>query len=89
MIKMCFRDLFIITSRNHHRYLRYSFATPPYCALLQAGLQAYILYRHGAAECRFQLVVLPLLVHVKGCTGVHPLRVRPYFSSSVSHAWFV
>ena len=26
---------------------------------------------------------LPLLVHVKGCTGVHPSRARPYFSGCV------
>ena len=33
-------------------------------------LQGYILYRYKAVVCRFELVVLPLLVHVKGSTGV-------------------
>ena len=37
----------------------------------------------------FKLVVLPLLVHVKGSTGVHHLCVRPYFFSNVPHVWFV
>ena len=39
--------------------------------------------------CRFLLIVLPLLVHVKGSTGVCHLWVRPYFSSIVPHVWFV
>ena len=43
----------------------------PYRPLLPAGLQSYIPYRHRAAVCRFELVVLPLLVHVKEYTGVH------------------
>ena len=33
--------------------------------------------------------VLHLLVPVKGFTGVHHLRARPYFSSSVLHVWLV
>ena len=32
---------------------------------------------------------LPLLVHVKGSTGVCRLWVLPYFSSSVPNAWLV
>ena len=39
--------------------------------------------------CRFWLVVLPLLVRVKGSTGLHHLWVRPNFSSSVLHVWYV
>ena len=50
-----------------------SLTTTPYRPLLLAGPQGYILYRHKAAVCRFQLVVLPLHVHVKGSTGVHHL----------------
>ena len=57
--------------------------------LLQAGLQDYTSFRHRAAVCRFELVVLPLLVHVKGSTGVHNLWARPYISSSILHVWFV
>ena len=56
---------------------------------LPAGLQGYILYRHRAVVCKLELVVLPLLVHVKGSTGVCRLWVRPYFSSCVPYVWFV
>ena len=52
---------------------RSSLETPTYRPLLPAGLQDYIPYRRRAAVCRFVLVVLPLLVHVKGSTGVHHL----------------
>ena len=38
---------------------------------------------------RFLLVFLPLLIHVKGSTGVYRLWAWPYFSSSVQHVWFV
>ena len=41
-------------------------ATPPYHPLLSANPQGYIPYRHRAAVCKFELDVLPLLVHVKG-----------------------
>ena len=50
--------------------------------------QGYILYWHRAVVCSFELVVLLLLVHVKGSTGVHHLWAHPYFSSSVLHVWF-
>ena len=70
-------------SRHQHRYPWSSLATPPYRPLLPAGLQDYLPYRHRAAVCRFELVVLPLLVHMKGSTDAHPLWSRPYFSSSV------
>ena len=61
----------------------------PYLSLLLADPQGYIKYRHRAAVCRFELDVLPLLVNVKGSTGVHHLRGRPYFSSSVLQVWIV
>ena len=51
--------------------------------------QDYIPYQHRAAVCRFELDILPLLVHVKGSTGVHHSRACLYFSSSVPHVWFV
>ena len=51
-----------------HGYSWPSLTTPPYSPLLPVGLQGYILYRHRAAVCRFELVVLPLLFHV---IGVH------------------
>ena len=81
--------IIIIMSRHQHGYTWASLATPPYRPLLSAGLQGNIPYRHRAAVCRFELVVLPLLVHVKGSTGVHLLWARPYFSSSVLHVWFI
>ena len=55
---------------------------PPYRPLLPVGPQGYIPYRHRAAVCRFELVVLPLYVHVKWSTRVHHLWALPYFSSS-------
>ena len=62
---------------------------PPYRPLLLAGPQGYSPYRHWAAVCRFQLVVLPSHVYVKGSTGLHHLWARPYFSSSFLLAWLV
>ena len=46
---------------------------PPYHPLLLAVPQGYIPYLHRAAVCRFELVTLPLLGHVKGSTSVHHL----------------
>ena len=79
----------IIMSRYEHGYFWPTLANPPYCPLLLAGLPCYIQYQHGAAVFMFVLAVLPLLVPVKGSTGVHYLRARPDFSSSVPHVWFV
>ena len=73
--------LLVIMSRYQHRYPWHSLATPSYHPLLPAGLQGYIPYQNRAAVCRFVLVVLPLLVHVKGSTGVYHLWAHPYFSS--------
>ena len=76
-------NVIIIMSCHQHGYPWTSLATPPNRPLLPAGLPGYIPYRHRAALCRSWLVVLPLLVHVKGSTGVHHLWVRLYFSSSL------
>ena len=54
-------------------YFLPSLATPPYRPLPLAGLPGYIQYRHRAAVCMLELDVLPLLVPVKGSTGVHLL----------------
>ena len=81
--------IIIIMSRYQLGYLWPLLATPPYCPLLPADSQGYIPHRHRAAVCRFELDVLPLLVHVKESTGVHHLWARPYFSSSVPHVWFI
>ena len=74
----------------HH--LRMAFLAGPKAKIQHIapeGLQGYILYRHRPVVYRFQLVILPLLVHVKGSTGVCCLWVRLHFSSSISHVWFV
>ena len=79
--------LIIISSKFscQHRSPWLSLATRLYRLLLPGGLQGYILLRHRAAAYRFPLVVLLLLVHVIGSTGVHRLWVRAYLSSSVPH----
>ena len=53
---------------SHHQqgYPKSSLATLLYRLMLPAGLHSYIPYPNRAAVCRFELVVLPLLVHVKG-----------------------
>ena len=53
-------------SRYQHGYPWTSLATPSYSPLLPVGLQKYIPNQHKAAVCRFELVVLSLLVHIKG-----------------------
>ena len=87
--------------RNHHYhhnvvpsariYPSSSLATPPYRPLLPAGLQGYISYRHRAVVCRFELVVLPLFVHVKGSTSLMnlPLIFQQCFASLVRLTWTV
>ena len=69
--------IIIITLRHQHGYPCLSLTIPPYRPLLPAGLQDYIPYLHRAPVCRFELVILPLLVLVKGPTGVHHLWARP------------
>ena len=65
--------------------------SPPslYRPLLPSGLQGYILYRHRAAVCSFELVAPPLLLHVKLSSRVLHLCARLYFSNSVPDVWFV
>ena len=58
-------------SRYQHGFFLPSLATPPYSPLLLAGLPGYIQYRHRAGVCMFELDVQPLLVTVKGSTGVY------------------
>ena len=79
--------IIIIKSRHQHGSSWPSLASLLYRPSHPVNLQGYILYRHKAVVCRFYLVVLPLLVHVK--TGVCPLWVRPYFSSSVLRVCFI
>ena len=66
-----------------------SLTTSPYHSSPLAGLRGYIPYHHIAAVWMFELVVLFLIGHMRGSTGVHHLRSRPCFSSSVRHVWFL
>ena len=70
--------IIIILSRHQHGYPWSSPATPLYCPSLPVGLQGYILYWHRAVVCRFLLVILLLLVHVKGSTGVIYIYIYIY-----------
>ena len=78
-----------IMMRSQHGSPWPSLATHLYHSSLLGCLQSYILYWHRTVVYRFYLVVLPLLFHVKGSTGVRRLRVRPHFPSIVRHVWFV
>ena len=80
---------FIIMSCHQQVYPWPFLATSPNRSSLPAGSQGYIQYPHRSAVCRFELVVLLSLSHVKGSTGVHHLWARPYFSSSVLYVCFV
>ena len=81
--------IIIIMSCGQHGYPWPSLSTSPYHSSPLAGLQGYILYHHIAAVCMFELVVLLLIGHMRGSTGVHHLRAHLCFSSSVQHFWFV
>ena len=76
-------------SCRQHGYPLPSLATPPYCSSLLAGPQGYIPYPHRAAVCRFALVALLLLDHVRGSIGEHHLWALPCLSNNVLHVWFV
>ena len=64
-------------SRHQNGYPWPSLTTPPYHPLLLAGLQGYNPYQHRAAICTIELVILPLLGHVKGSTGVITYELVP------------
>ena len=81
----CFSTTYV---RNNQHYLvvpsaRISLTLschPPNRSSLLAGLQGYTSHLHRAAVCRFGLVALLLLGHVKGSTRVYSLWARPFFS---------
>ena len=83
-----YKFIIIILLRHQHGYPWPSLATSPYRTLHLAGPQGYTLYPYWGAVCRFKLVALLLLGHVKGSIGVHHLWARPYFSSCILHVWF-
>ena len=64
---------FIILSCHQHGYLWPTLSTPPYRSSLPAGPLGYTPYPHRVAVCRFELITLLLLGHVKGSIGVHHL----------------
>ena len=65
--------IIILMSCRRHGYPWPSLATSPY----HSSPQGYILCLHIAVVCKFELVVLLLLGHMRGSIGVHPLRARP------------
>ena len=69
----------IIMSCRQHGYPWPSLATALYRSSLLASPQGYIPYPHRAPVCRFELVVLLLLGHVRGSIGVHHLWARLCF----------
>ena len=81
--------IIIILSSHQHGYPWPSLATSPKRSLLLAGPQGYTPYPQRATVCRFELIALLLLSHVKGSIEEHHLWARPYFSNSVLHVWFV
>ena len=56
----------IILLCHQHGYPWPSLATPPYRSSLLASPQGYVPYPHRATACRFKLVALLLLGHVRG-----------------------
>ena len=73
----------IIMSCGQHGHPWPSLSTSPYHSSPLAGLQGYIPYHHIAAECMFEMVVLLLIGHMRGSTGVHHLRAH----LSVGHGY--
>ena len=64
-------SIIILMSCRKHGYPWPSFATPPYRSSLLVGPQGYIQDLHRPAVCRFELVVLLLLGHMRGSIGGH------------------
>ena len=67
----CF--IIIILSCHQYGYPWPFLVTSPYRSFLSAGPQDYTAYPHRTDVCRFKLVALLLLGHVKGSIGVHLL----------------
>ena len=81
--------IIFILSRHERGSSCASPTTIIYRPSLPVSLQAKIVYLHRAVVCRFSMVVLPLLLHMKGSIGVCYLWVRPYFFRTFPHVWFV
>ena len=73
---MTWRLIIIIMSCGQYGYPWPFLSTSPYHSSLLAGLQRYIPYHHIAAVCMFELVVLLLIGHMWGSTGVPHLWAR-------------
>ena len=63
--------MIIIMSCRQHRYPWPSLATPPYRSSLLVGPQGYIPYPHRVAVCRFERVILFLLLQQCPACLVH------------------
>ena len=81
--------IYIIMSCHQHGYPWPSLTTPSFHSSFLAGSQGYIPYLHRAAVCRFELIALFSLSHVRGSIGAHHLWEYPWFSSSVLDVWFI
>ena len=84
------RKLLCLSSSSSHHLVVPSARTsltlsPPLPIVHSSGRSAGLAppYPHRAAVCRFELVTLLLLSHVKGSLGAHHLWARLYFSSGV------
>ena len=73
---------------HYHLMLPARISLTPYRSSLPAGPNGYTPYPHIAAVCRFELVALLLLGHLRGSIGEHDLA-RPCFSSCFLHVWFL
>ena len=71
--KLTCNHIIIILACHQHGYPWPSLATPPYRSSPPAGPHGYTPYPHRAAVCRFELVALLSLGHVKLSIGVHHL----------------
>ena len=69
--------IIIITSWRLHGYSWSPLAIPPYRSSFLVGPQGYIPYPHRAAVCRFELVVLLLLGHMRGPWENIPYELIP------------
>ena len=88
--EMLFIEFIWLSIANHHHlvvpsaWISLTLFHHPSLSLIVSGFTPY---PHRAAVCKFELVALLLLGHVKGSIGVPRLWTRLYFSSSVPHVW--
>ena len=91
---ICVHTVIWLSSHHHlvvpSAWISLTLSRHPSLSFIASGRSSgYTPYPHRAAVCRFELVALLLLGHVKGSILVHHLWAHPCFSSSVLHFWFV